>query len=469
MLVCSITSKRPPLRLGALSIAAASAADVMGEGAVGDDLVYALWNPLDKTSNIDLTDTNHTATNNDGLPGGVRGDQKRETGKWYFEVTMTSAVSSGTGVGLTTGTADLEAVGQDTIGAVMVLGAGALYLDGNNQAFLGSIGSGRVIGIAYDADNHFVWIRRDSEEWNADVDANPVTGDGGIDVSELDMDGLYPLFASDELDDSGTANFGDTPFAWAKPAGFLPWLGGATSGMSADGDMVADAATVDGAGVTSSTGTGDMEAGAGVIEGDGGTPNSGSPSASAAVVDGAGVTSSTGTGAMAADDAVVVGDGEIVIAYSTSYANTGGTGNRTGIITASSSSALFGSGNVNNLINGNTTELTTWFNNGKTDAVLTFDFGSGEAVVINKFKWYQSNTANHGTWKWQSSDDGSSWSDEGSSFTFDGTAGVGKEFNQPGNTTTAHRYWRLMYVSGGLPGTNGGPYTYEIEFEIDGL
>ncbi len=147
----------------------------------------------------------------------------------------------------------------------------------------------------------------------------------------------------------------------------------------------------------------------------------------------------------------------------TSYANPDGTGDRTGTITASSSSGLFGAGNINKLINGNTVALDCWFNGSASSPYMKFDFGT--ARRIDAFKWYQSNNSNHGTWKWQGSDDDSSYGDVGSSFTLDGPVGGGmKEFTAPlSGNPSAYRYWKLVQVSGT---TNGGPYIYEIEFKI---
>lgn len=147
----------------------------------------------------------------------------------------------------------------------------------------------------------------------------------------------------------------------------------------------------------------------------------------------------------------------------TSYANTDGSGDRTGTITASSSSGLFGAGNINKLINGNTVALDCWFNGSASSPYMKFDFGT--ARRIDAFRWYQSNNSNHGTWKWQGSDDDSSYGDVSSSFTLDGPVGGGaKEFTAPlAGNPSAFRYWKMVQVGGT---TNGGPYVYEIEFKI---
>jgi hypothetical protein len=66
----------------------------------------------------------------------------------------------------------------------------------------------------------------------------------------------------------------------------------------------------------------------------------------------------------------------------------------------------------------------------------------------------------HGTWKWQGSNDDSSYTDIGSSFTLGGsTTQTQTELN--GNVT-AYRYYKLLGVSGTCTDT---PYLEEIEFK----
>lgn len=233
-----------------------------------------------------------------------------------------------------------------------------------------------------------------------------------------------------------------------------------------DGALALDAALIDGAGTVSSVGMGALESDDAVVAGIGFIGDVGALVAEDAAVNGAGVSSSVGTGALVAAAASIDGSGTVSTSYSPSYSNTGGTGNRSSIISVTASTNLIAAGSAGNLLNGNLTETNTWFN-ARTDGVLTFDFGSGNAIVLEAFKWYQSNNANHGTWRWQSSDDGSSWSNEGSTFTLDGPiGGGGKEHTEPNNTTTPHRYWRLIQVSGTA---SSSPFIYEIEFKLDGL
>lgn len=141
-----------------------------------------------------------------------------------------------------------------------------------------------------------------------------------------------------------------------------------------------------------------------------------------------------------------------------SYANAGGTGNRTGIITVTQASLnVFVNPTI--LIDGNTSGAGSYFNGTPDGEWIKFDFGT--AKVIDEAKFYQSNSATHGTWKLQGSADDSSWSDVGTSFTFGGT--TLQTITELNGNTTAFRYYRFIKVSGT---TNGGPWTYELEFSI---
>jgi len=94
---------------------------------------------------------------------------------------------------------------------------------------------------------------------------------------------------------------------------------------------------------------------------------------------------------------------------------------------------------------------------------LRFDFGSGNSTVVDGNKFYQSHgstSGDHGTWKWQGSDDASDWTDITSSFNFAG--GVGETvFTTLSANTTAYRYYQLL----GISGSTGSSYWREMIFK----
>ena len=129
------------------------------------------------------------------------------------------------------------------------------------------------------------------------------------------------------------------------------------------------------------------------------------------------------------------------------------TGNQLGNITLTSTVQESGNGVANNLLNGvnasNNSDTTNGFHPyDSTDIsgdILKFDFGTGKTIIEAKFIQYGAES--HGTWKWQGSNDDSSWTDIGSSFTLGG--GVNEQLHtQLNNNTTSYRYYQLLGITG---------------------
>jgi len=145
----------------------------------------------------------------------------------------------------------------------------------------------------------------------------------------------------------------------------------------------------------------------------------------------------------------------------TSYLNNGGSGYREPLIIVTSDTPWYPVGNFVELINGSIS-TGTYFNS--TDAVankyIRFEFPA--SVSIDEVKWYQNTADTHGSWKWQGSDNGSSWSDIGSSFTLGGS--TTQTQTQLNGNTASYRYYQLVGVSGNF---NTTPHIQEIEFKIN--
>lgn len=155
----------------------------------------------------------------------------------------------------------------------------------------------------------------------------------------------------------------------------------------------------------------------------------------------------------------------------TSYGNWGGTGNRTALITGSSSGLTGGTGGSGGLGNyaiplldgdfatGNIT-ASAW-SNSDTAGVLKFDFRAGNQMIIDAFKWYQSAAVTHGTWSFAGSNDDSTYTDLLVGLTLGDAVSSTKEYTF--TNTTGYQYYKL-YQTGGV--TSNGCYIEEIEFKI---
>lgn len=151
---------------------------------------------------------------------------------------------------------------------------------------------------------------------------------------------------------------------------------------------------------------------------------------------------------------------------STSYANNGGTGDRRAIISMSLS--VINLTSPTSLLDGDTVSNGRNFWSGNaldgSSFYLVFDFGSGNAVKIDEAKYYQQDSTGQGTWKWQGSNDASSWTDIGGNFSLV-TAATTTLTTLNGNTTS-YRYYKMLGMSGA---TSNGPWVYQIEFKICGI
>ena len=103
-----------------------------------------------------------------------------------------------------------------------------------------------------------------------------------------------------------------------------------------------------------------------------------------------------------------------------SYANVGGTGNRTGVVGVSTTAAL-GGGTIDRLVDGSQVSgaaTAVWWSQNQSLREVRFDFFAfGAPRCITEVTWYQDISAVHGNWKWQGSNDGVNWTDIGAAFT----------------------------------------------------
>jgi hypothetical protein len=145
------------------------------------------------------------------------------------------------------------------------------------------------------------------------------------------------------------------------------------------------------------------------------------------------------------------------LAVTTSYANAGGTGDRTSTITVTTTATL-GGGTISQLVDGSQAN-GLWWTSGQSLITVTFDFGVGASKVIDEFKWYQSAVTVHGLWVFEGSNDNSSYT------TFPESIDLGDIATDvvPVTNTSGYRYYRLRQYNNV---TSSGPYLREIEFKI---
>ncbi|ANJ20687.1 virion protein [Dinoroseobacter phage DS-1410Ws-06] len=147
------------------------------------------------------------------------------------------------------------------------------------------------------------------------------------------------------------------------------------------------------------------------------------------------------------------------------YGNPGGTGNRTGLITASTNAVLGGGTTVDRSIDGavGTNSASAWYwNSGQNSGLyVRWDFGSKQR--IDQIRWQQNNTAGHGTWRVEGSDDASTWTPVSSNFALGGSTDQTIDLDLiPADT--GYRYYQIAWQSGSS--TSNSPWLQETEFRL---
>jgi len=144
------------------------------------------------------------------------------------------------------------------------------------------------------------------------------------------------------------------------------------------------------------------------------------------------------------------------------------TGDRSSTITVTSDLTNAGNGTAPNLVDGTNGNNATngwrpYDSQAMTGKYVRFDWGSGNSRLITEAKFYEpGNTYAHGLWKWQGSNDASSWTDIGSGFTLgvDSSTSLHTITELSGNTS-AYRYYQMYGISGNI----GTSYWGEMEFK----
>ena len=144
----------------------------------------------------------------------------------------------------------------------------------------------------------------------------------------------------------------------------------------------------------------------------------------------------------------------------TSYSN-GGTGDRTGSTTVTTSTGL-SIGDPNDLVNGNLSQTTYFWAVQVLSSAVWLQFDFGVARQITGWRFYQSAGFDQGMWQTQYSDDGTTWTSIGSpvSLTQANMINISPVL---GLNTVSARYYRWLGVSGT---TSTNPFLPQVEFKI---
>jgi hypothetical protein len=169
---------------------------------------FCTWNPLDKNASITLSDGNlKLAVGN--VNSSVRSTFAASSGKWYWEITITSSSGYGT-VGVTNSLHSLSSSpGNSTVGVGYRCSDGGKVINGTYTASYGaSYTTGDVIGVALNMEDGEVTFYKNNVSQG---------------VAATGLSGTLFAAAGNENNNSltWTANFGQSALTYTPPTGFL--------------------------------------------------------------------------------------------------------------------------------------------------------------------------------------------------------------------------------------------------------
>jgi hypothetical protein len=183
---------------------------------------YPTWNPLDN-GGVTLANGNLDASHNAGNHKACRATVKfPESGKWYYEATITT-LGSAVCIGLDTSGAANPNLATSGANFILVNSGNSVqrYLGSGFTDFSSAFGNpsvGSILQVAYDADADKLWLGMNNVWMGSGSSANGNPG-AGSEASASSITSGFPV-----LDLEGTSalavNFGQKSWAYSAPSGF---------------------------------------------------------------------------------------------------------------------------------------------------------------------------------------------------------------------------------------------------------
>jgi len=167
---------------------------------------YAVMNPNDQAGGLVVADGNLKVTAATGWDGARATFSLPSTGKWYWEA-LCIARSTGAAVGILGTSAVITGdLGAAATGYVYNSGDGNKYNNGSGSAYGATWGTNDIIGIAWDADTGTLSFYKNG------------TSQG---TAYSSLTGQFSPAIGVNGSDSMAANFGQRPFSYTPPTGFI--------------------------------------------------------------------------------------------------------------------------------------------------------------------------------------------------------------------------------------------------------
>jgi hypothetical protein len=214
------------------SVAALGTGLILSGTTLQDTGPFATWSPTDFASGgtfqaVALTNINLTIQQTGNSGNGVSVDRAtipQTTGKFYVEETFVSGASTILRLGIMESSATIAIPSSGATGALLWETNGNVINNGTSVAAIAAYGAGSVVSQAIDLVNGEWWGRVNGGNWNNAGTASPATNVGGIALSPLTgaMQLTFYNIPFSAAQAKVTLNSGQSSFAQAVPAGFVP-------------------------------------------------------------------------------------------------------------------------------------------------------------------------------------------------------------------------------------------------------
>jgi hypothetical protein len=184
---------------------------------------YATWNPLDKSNSPTIAEGNLKVTGPATAQNNIRATMSMSTGKWYWEVTITTQSGYHPQIGIYGTSKPISGIdiSSESTGYLIITGNSGTYYDGSPihagtvLSSLTTFTNGDILNVAYDADNGKLYWGKNGTWLNS---ADPAAGTGAV---YSGLTGEYSPAMSVKDSDVSEINFGQSGFAYTPPTDFL--------------------------------------------------------------------------------------------------------------------------------------------------------------------------------------------------------------------------------------------------------
>lgn len=225
------------LPLGQSSVSSFTLGQAGSATPLGQPAAAQQWSAVHKSGNIALSNSNLTATSTVAGENSVFTTLESVSGKYYWEVVITSSqmgnVAAGIG-NINAGVAATQFVGIDPNGLGWIGGSGALMCNDSALALtLPTYASGDTLSFALDIDDGVMWVRKNAGSWTGGVaSADPGTPSTGIAIPSTVIasvgggikSAIGPGVTINQVGDTAVGHFTQASWTQTAPTGYSPWI-----------------------------------------------------------------------------------------------------------------------------------------------------------------------------------------------------------------------------------------------------